>query len=188
MVRSPYRVVLGSAWRRVPEQIRSMHAPEGGVARGRATVICGRSLIARLASRAFGLPGASADTSLEVRFEPVGNGELWTRRFGNDVMRTRQSPGRGGETGFLLERLGPFAFANSLAIAEGRLVLSLSRWRFLGLALPLSMGPRTQAVEYVEDGRYRFDITVDHPLTGLIIRYFGWLDPLKPSPASSGGS
>jgi hypothetical protein len=43
--------------------------------------------------------------------------------------------------------------------------------------MPLALAPRIDAYEYVEDGRFRFHVGISHPLTGLIVRYRGWLVP-----------
>ena len=37
--------------------------------------------------------------------------------------------------------------------------------------------PRSASYESVEDGRFRFHAEISHPLTGLIVRYRGWLVP-----------
>ena len=47
----------------------------------------------------------------------------------------------------------------------------MRRWSLLGLSLPLTLAPRIDACEYVEDGRFRFHVEISHPLAGL--RRFG---------------
>jgi hypothetical protein len=44
--------------------------------------------------------------------------------------------------------------------------------------------PRSTAFEAVEDGRFRFHVEISHPLTGMIVRYRGRLEP-SGSPAFS---
>jgi hypothetical protein len=53
----------------------------------------------------------------------------------------------------------------------------IRRWTLLGLPLPLALGPRSRASESVEEGRFRFDVEIGHPLTGLIVKYQGLLSP-----------
>jgi hypothetical protein len=65
----------------------------------------------------------------------------------------------------------------ALVIDGGRLRLVLRRWSIFGIALPLSLAPRSNTYEHVEDGRFRFHVEISHPLTGLIVRYRGWLVP-----------
>ncbi|WP_416361782.1 DUF4166 domain-containing protein [Mesorhizobium sp. AR02] len=38
--------------------------------------------------------------------------------------------------------------------------------------------PRSTSFETVENGRFRFHVEISHPLTGLIVRYRGWLEPV----------
>jgi hypothetical protein len=45
--------------------------------------------------------------------------------------------------------------------------------------------PTSTAYEHVEDGRFAFHVEIGHPLTGLIVRYRGWLTP---DPAGTAGS
>ncbi len=69
-------------------------------------------------------------------------------------------------------------------LADDRLQLVLRRWSFLGLPLPLRLGPVGDAYEFAADGRFHFHVELGHPLTGLIVRYRGWLAPLaEPRPA-----
>ena len=65
----------------------------------------------------------------------------------------------------------------ALVVESGRLSLVLRRWSFLGLPLPMWLCPRSASYERVEDGRFRFHVEISHPLTGLIVRYRGWLEP-----------
>ena len=41
--------------------------------------------------------------------------------------------------------------------------------------------PGGDAYEYATDGRFHFHVDLGHPLTGLIVRYRGWLaSPAEP--------
>jgi len=53
----------------------------------------------------------------------------------------------------------------------------MRRWSLFGLSLPLALAPRINAHEFAEAGRFRFHVEISHPLTGLIVRYRGWLVP-----------
>jgi hypothetical protein len=48
---------------------------------------------------------------------------------------------------------------------------------FLGLPMPAAWAPRGKAYEFVEHGRFNFDVEIAHSLLGLIVRYRGWLKP-----------
>ncbi|TPM02524.1 DUF4166 domain-containing protein [Mesorhizobium sp. B2-3-11] len=65
-------------------------------------------------------------------------------------------------------------------VAEGgQLRLILRRWSILGLPLPMWLCPRSTSFETVEGGKFRFHVEISHPLTGLIVRYRGWLKPVS---------
>ena len=53
----------------------------------------------------------------------------------------------------------------------------LRRWSVFGVPLPIWLGPRSDSYETVEGGRFRFHVEIGHKLTGLIVRYQGWLEP-----------
>jgi hypothetical protein len=173
-----YRGILGDAWESLPPQIRALHDVDRSLtAHGRASVERGRGLPARIAGRIMGFPGAVADTALAVRFELNDGVETWTRTFGAKSFSSRQSAGRGRWEWLLCERFGPLTFAMALVAGGGRLVLVLRGWRLFGLPLPMWLCPRSTAYEHVEDGRFAFHVEISHPLTGLIVRYRGWLAP-----------
>ncbi|MER8922629.1 DUF4166 domain-containing protein [Mesorhizobium sp. M0802] len=99
------------------------------------------------------------------------------RTFGAHTFSSRQFAGRGRSQRLLCERFGPLSFAMALVAEQGKLSLVLRRWSFLGLPLPMWLCPRSASYESVEDGRFRFRVEISHPLTGLIVRYRGWLEP-----------
>jgi len=68
-------------------------------------------------------------------------------------------------------------FTMALVVDGERLRLLLRRWSILGVPMPLALGPRIDAFEFVDNGRFCFHIEIRHPLAGLIVRYRGWLAP-----------
>ena len=83
---------------------------------------------------------------------------------------------------FSIRTLGPFEFSQALVVEGDRLRLVMRRWTAFGLRLPLWLAPRSNSFEAECDGRYRFSIEVSHPLTGLLVKYEGWL--LEPERAA----
>jgi uncharacterized protein DUF4166 len=171
-----YAGLLGSAWYELPAELRVLHGT-GGVtwAEGRADVERGWGLLARLVAATIGLPKTATDTPVKVRFETSGTQETWTRSFGNESFSSRQFGGRGRSAGLLCERFGPLVFAMALVAEESRLRLVLRRWSAFGVPLPMWLCPRSDSYEGTADGRFRFHVDISHPLTGLIVRYRGWL-------------
>ncbi len=175
-----YARLLGSAWHGLPPEIRDMHHVAGTAsAQGRASVERGTGLLARLAASIVGFPKAVEDTPVSVRFDVSDAQETWTRRFGHESFSSRQFAGRGRSERLLCERFGPLVFAMALVADGPRLRLVLRRWSAFGMALPMWLCPRSQSSETVADGRFRFHVEIDHPITGLIVRYRGWLDAPK---------
>lgn len=173
-----YERILGSAWNDLPAEIRAMHAVTGsGLANGRASVERGRSWLARLAGALIGFPAATKDTPVEVRFDIADGVETWTRRFGAETFYSLQFASSGPAQGLIWEKFGPLSFAMALVLKDGRLSLILRRWRAFGIPMPMFLCPQSTAHETVEEGRFHFHVEIGHPLTGLIVRYRGWLVP-----------
>jgi hypothetical protein len=42
----------------------------------------------------------------------------------------------------------------------------IRRWALFGISLPLAWGPRSKALESTQDGLFKFDVEISHPLTG----------------------
>jgi hypothetical protein len=116
---------------------------------------------------------------VSVTFRVADGVETWTRRFGGSAFSSTQEEGRGRSTRLLVERFGPTAIAMAVVVAAGRLSLIVRRWSVFGLPLPLFLAPRGDLFEYEADGRFHFDVTLRHPLCGLIVRYQGWLRPAE---------
>jgi hypothetical protein len=173
-----YARILNSAWHGLPAEIRAMHDVERfALAEGRATVERGQGWLARLAGVIIGFPPASDDVPVTVRFDVADGVETWTRTFGAKSFHSNQFADGDGSGGLMCERFGPLTFAMALVLVDGRMSLILRRWRVFGIAMPMFLCPRSSAYETVEDGRFRFHVEIGHPLTGLIVRYRGWLVP-----------
>ncbi|WP_113132846.1 DUF4166 domain-containing protein [Rhizobiales bacterium] len=180
---SLYRRILGRDWDRVPASIQALHDRSEGHAtfRGRAVVERGGSIWARLVASVFGFPSAGADVPVEIRFA-CGNGrEVWTRRFGEKILRSSQQKVEKRNEQLLAEDFGPFRILCALEPAEDRLHLAVRAWSFLGLPLPLRLAPGGRTFEEDRDGLFHFHVEVESPLTGLIVRYRGWLAPADES-------
>ena len=171
-----YRRLLGEAWDDLPAAVRAMH--DGAVAAdGACSVERGTHPLARLAAWMMSFPPAAQQSEVRVRFEAEAGGERWTRSFGASQFSSRQYEGEGKSARLLCERFGPLEFAMALVCEEGRLRFVLRRWSVFGLPLPLWLAPRSDAYESEEAGVFRFHVELAHPLTGLIVRYRGWLKP-----------
>jgi len=170
-----YRRILGAAWDELPAEIRTMHT--ASAAEGRASVERGTGPLSRLAAWLARFPAAEADTKVTVRFDVTPSTETWTRTFGDHRFSSVQFAGTGRSAYLLCERFGALTFAMALVAGESRLSLVLRRWRVFGIPLPRWLSPRSIAFEAVDNGRFHFHVEIFHPITGLIVRYRGWLMP-----------
>lgn len=171
-----YQQILLSVWDELPSQIRAMH---DGVtlAKGEAVVERGQGFLARFVAAIIGFPKATPGTPVTVCFHSENGVETWTRRFGADEFFSNQLTGKGRSTDLLCEQFGPLTFAMAMAWKENRLSLILRRWSVFGIPMPMALCPRTTSYETVIDGRFNFHVDIGHRITGLIVRYRGWLVP-----------
>ncbi len=157
----------------LPAPIRASHAVfHTRVLQGSASVERGSGLLAHLLCALFGFPAAADAIEVEVSKTREGDAEHWQRRFGRLCFRSRLRV----LDGRMRERFGPFEFEVDLYIADSALHFPVRRGWLVGLPLPLWLLPRSQTREYVEDGRFHFDVALDAPLgIGRLVRYRGWL-------------
>jgi Domain of unknown function (DUF4166)/Saccharopine dehydrogenase NADP binding domain len=173
-----YRRLLRDAFAQLPPALQAMHDLDGAMrAEGIATVERGSGFLARLVAVVFRLPAAGENVPVSVQFDARGGREIWRRTFAGRSFSTVQEAGRGRFDQLLGERFGPLYFGLALVVASGRLWLIVRRWSFLGLPLPLRLAPFGEACEFMQDGRFRFDVEIRLPLLGRIVRYRGWLVP-----------
>ncbi len=172
-----YARILGERVSDLPGEIRAMHeVAQPMVAEGVARVERGRSWLGRLVAAIVGFPAAGDEVPVRVEFQPNDEGETWVRTFAGKSFLSRQYPGRGRSERLINERFGPMVFAMALVAMPGRLSLVLRRWSFLGVPLPMWLGPRSDSYETVDDGKFRFHVDISHPLAGRIVRYSGLLN------------
>ncbi|MBB2755790.1 UNVERIFIED_ORG: hypothetical protein GGI57_006539 [Rhizobium aethiopicum] len=174
-----YHRLLGSAFERLPPGIAAMHSggQSGGarVASGRARIERGSGWLARIVARLIGFPPAGEDVPVTVRFAADGEKEIWTRNFGNKSFHSLQLEDKGRDRHLLAEVFGPFRVLVALVPKGNKLRLVVRGWRFSGIPLPLFLAPGGETYEEEREGRFHFHVEIGGRLTGLVVRYTGWL-------------
>lgn len=172
-----FQQALGEHWDDLSPQAQVLHSVHD-VTRfsGTARVDRGRNPLARLAAFVFGFPPAASSVPVTVTKTATQDGELWERDFGGRVFRSLLNPSP--LPSHVRERFGPFNFEQALLIENGHMRLDVKRGWFLGIPMPRWALPKSQAREFVEDGKFHFDVALSLPILGsLIVRYRGSLEP-----------
>lgn len=173
-----YRRVLGPAFDMLPDKVRQLHDSTAERRwQGHASVQRGRGLMANLIAKLIGFPPSANHVPVTVHFAPYGNGERWTRTFGERVFHSHQSLGTGRNEHLIVERFGVVAVALALMMKNDRLYLVPRRWSVLGIPLPLNSLPSGDSFETQRNGRFCFDVDIRLPLIGRVVAYQGVLDP-----------
>ncbi|TBY91404.1 DUF4166 domain-containing protein [Rhizobium leguminosarum bv. viciae] len=118
---------------------------------------------------------AGEDVPVTVRFVSDGDKEIWTRDFGGTVFRSWQVEAKGRDRDLLVEVFGPFRVLMAPMPDGEKLRLVVRGWRFCGIPLPMFLAPGGDTYEEERDGRFHFHVEIGGRLTGLVVRYTGWL-------------
>lgn len=172
-----YQRLLGNAWNSLPDPIIKLHSAKK--ADGLAEVQVGKNVLARLVAKLFGFPEAGQDIPVQVSFQQKEGGELWQRTFAGKSFSSFQSAGHGLSEKLLSEQFGVFNFGLALVAEPDKISLIVRRWNIFGISLPLTLAPVGNSFEYVAEDRFWFHVEIKHLLTGLIVRYQGWLVPTE---------
>lgn len=173
-----YGRLLGEAWNALPESIRFLHGQSSSSSvTGKATITRGTGFVARLVARSFGFPQAAEDVDVTVSFERSGVMERWTRTFGTEEFTSRQFEGTGRFERLLCEKFGPLTFGLALVVDSNRLIFVVRRWSLFGIPMPRFLVPKGKACEFEQSGTFHFDVEIQAPLIGMIVRYAGYLEP-----------
>ncbi|WP_279482539.1 DUF4166 domain-containing protein [Aureimonas sp. SK2] len=169
---------MGSALGSLPPQVQAFH--EGvGVRRwaGVCDVRRGGGAPARMLATLFGFPRAGLRVPICVTVTPHRHGEMWTRNFGGQVLRSFQWAGDRGSSPLLFERFGPVRVGSRLIPDGERLRILPQKGSIFGLPIPRALLPSGEAFEAEREGCFSFDVSINLPLIGLLVAYTGALTP-----------
>lgn len=168
----PFQTVLRRRFDYLDDGVRATHhAVVPRYYTGISSVTRGTGILARIAAALFGFPPTSEATAVSVFKIPNGNGETWVRQFGKSEFRSHLSPTTGG----MRERFGLISFDLDLTVVDGTLRFPVKSGRCMGIPIPTSLLPRSDATEYVKDGKFHFDVSIKAPTGVTLVHYRGWL-------------
>jgi hypothetical protein len=168
-----YHRLLGDRWNDLPGAVRDMHDAVAPVrATGRAQVVRGRSLAARLIAWTFGFPEAGDDVPVRVEFEVADGRERWTRTFGERTFVSVLSR----KSDLVEERFGPMRLRFRLVANRFGISMMPVSWSVLGIPMPGVLMPNGIATESGQGGVFRFDVPIRIPFVGLVVHYAGRLE------------
>jgi hypothetical protein len=169
-----YERVMGPAFAHLCPAVKALHDVRGDLrAIGRCDVTRGGNWLANRLADLVGMPPAGQDLPLTFSIAQEGAQERWTRDFAGH--RFQSVLWNRGEA--LYERLGPVLLEFRLEVRDGSLSMLMQHgWLFGIVPLPRICLPSVLTREFCADGLYHFDVQVDWPLLGPVIRYRGTLD------------
>jgi len=170
--------VLGDLFTTLPVEVRTAHGGETLLLTGKANADVGRGWMPALIRALFGFPRPGRDMPVSIAFSTDASGQdSWRRDFDGRRYSSRMKPGTGRRAGLLVERQQLFTWVFRLSVdADRRLILDVVAADVIGIPMPSMLRPRCHAFETGADGKFTFDIVVDIPVFGRLIRYWGVME------------
>ena len=172
-----YSRLLGDAWCSVHPFVKSGHLTDGPLSgEGIFKVSNGGGVLVRVIRSLLRLPKFSSDTHVSVNVTPAEDGELWIRRIGSRMLRTRQ---RLGDSGLMCESFGWLEFCFKLHVADGAIEYEQIRARIrlalIRIPIPSRIAPQIRAIERAGEmpNQTRVSVQVRLPRGGLLLAYDG---------------
>jgi len=171
-----YERVMGPAFAKLCPAVKALHDVSGDLrAAGRCDVTRGGNWLANRLADLVGMPPAGQDLPLTFSIAREGDTERWTRDFAGHRFHSVLW-NRGGA---LYERLGPVLLEFRLVARDDSLSMLMQRgWLFGVVPLPRFLLPSVLTREFCAGGLYQFDVQVDWPMLGPVVRYRGTLGGL----------
>lgn len=161
---------MDGAFVKLPDLVQRAHR---GTIRlsGSAKVERGRGLGGLIAAL-MRLPKSNPKADLIVTAWHFPDQMVWSRNFDGRVFESTFKR----DDDFLVERMGPLSLYLQPMCEGGRLVYRLIATQIGPLTLPRMLAPSMTAWESETDGKYGFEVSVNLPLFGRLVRYSGALD------------
>jgi len=174
-----FQQVLGAAWSELPAPVRNLHDVSSNARfSGRASVIRGSSLLAKMVGWFAGFPAAGKDVDVTVDIATGGERETWRRNFAGHAFSSEMRAGNDWLAALMCERFGPIRLGMALVTDGDVLRYVPRRWTFLGMPMPKVLMPNGEIFETVVDGKFVFHVEITLPFIGNVVTYDGWLKQL----------
>lgn len=161
---------LGADFSRLPEVVQRAHRGQiqlaGTVAVERGTGIC--ALIGAIMK----LPPTARACAMTVQGEHLPDRMIWRRDFAGRRLENNFS--KAGD--YLIETMGPLRLRLKPEVAGGALHYRLVDIRLGPVTLPSWLAPRLTAWECERGDRYEFNVNIELPVLGRLVRYGGVLE------------
>ena len=118
------------------------------------------------------LPKSNPKADLVVTAWHFPDQMVWSRSFDGRVFESIFRR----DDDFLVEQMGPLSLYLQPMAEGGRLVYRLIATQIGPITLPRALAPSMTAWESEKDGKYQFEVSVDLPFLGRLVRYTGSLD------------
>jgi len=169
---SMYQVLMGASFPRLSPSVRAFHRLSGShVLHGWVQTEAPSTFLGKLVARCLGTPLSPSNGAIRFELDAHPDREVWVRHFPTNTMMSRMRLVHGE----LTESLGPTRLHFCLDEVEGRLVMRLTRLRFLGLPCPRWAMPIVIAEEDGSGDRLEFNVKALLPLVGQVAGYSGYL-------------
>lgn len=174
-----YERLTGESWKQVNPVVRAIHLHADILhAEGVFQITHGKNLLARLINWIARMPPAAEAKPITLTIERIGQGERWTRLFGDKRLVSFQEEHDGQ---VVAERFGQLEICFTLSIADGGVIYhqhsASLRFGALRVKLPRWMAPEVIASETVAPSKDRsyVSVGVSLPVIGHLLGYQGEL-------------
>ncbi len=177
-------LVPADDWARLPRALRARFTVGHGPAAYHGTMEFQASRIGCVfawLTRPLGAPLVSTlQAPVHVTVRPVPGGVEWVRQLGTRIVRSVKSQGPGNT---VLERTeGGLGMVLEVTAEPGALVFTSTSFLFGRLRIPTLLTPGRCRVEHraIDATRFRFTLTMTHPLWGETFRQTGVFQEYQP--------
>lgn len=166
----PYRTILGHRFTNLHPILQRFHGKQASqTAHGFLEVTRGPGLIARLIAFVMRLPEATHGVPVHLSVVRSGDGETWTRIFGERPVTSRQAVSGGA----LCEAFARISWLFDVQIVDGALHMTSHAFKLFGIPVGRWLAPKVTASECATDDGWTVAVDIQMRGVGPILQYAG---------------